>query len=320
MKKMISKIRFVLLVLLLCVSAAAETALPQEEMNSILASVNGQAISLRDILPMTRVKEYQAYAAYSGTKLEQAIRQLRRQAVDELIDRKLIISAYSKQPYRIAQSDIEHELDQAAIRMGCRSRGEFRQRLRENRCNIDEFRKEIEERMIFHFMLQRQMAIIGSPTPKEVYEYFQSHRKELSGIDTYELAMLKLDSSVADFNKTAAGITAILASSPERFAELVRRYAPGSRDGRLGAIEPSKMRIEFISAIKTPVEGKVYGPIKLNDGVVWLRLLKHNKAADASFESVHQQIIKILEGEQRKKAVELYTRDLRRDAVLEYFF
>ena len=36
------------------------------EVNSILASVNGEAVSLMDVLPLTREQEYVAYASRSG--------------------------------------------------------------------------------------------------------------------------------------------------------------------------------------------------------------------------------------------------------------
>ena len=320
MKKILSISVLLFATVVLCSAEKPERTQVEGEVYSILASVNGSAISLKDVLPLTRNLEYQAYAAFSGKKLEDEIRRIRRKAVDELIDRKLIIAAYYKQSYRITSTDIEHELDDAAVRMGCRSRDEFRRKLRENNLDIKDFRKELEERMIFQFMLHRQVTIAGTPTPQEIYEYYQKHKDELSGTETYELAMLKLDDSTMDIAKEQASVTQILSSAPERFAELVHRYNPGSADGRIGAIEPGKLRIEFSVALKTPQEGKIYGPIKLDDGVAWIKLLKHNKKVDVSFNAVQEKISRILEMDQRKKVIELYTRNLRRDAVLEYFF
>lgn len=314
--------------LLLLIFSIVSTAQPHSgtqkqtgEIYSILASVNGEAISLKDVLPLTRNLEFQAYAAFSGKKLEAEIRRIRREAVDELINRKLIIAAYYKQNYRIDSADIEHELDNAAVRMGCRSRDEFRRKLRENNYDLKDFRREIEERMILQFMLHRQLTIAGTPTPQEVYEYYVKHKDSLAGIETYELAMLKLDAAAPESAAKQPEIERILRASPGRFAELVRRYSPSSRnDGSIGAIEPGKMRMEFSLAIKPPVEGRVYGPIKLDDGVAWIKLLKHNKRADVSFDAVQEKILRILEEQQRKKVIEIYSRELRRDAVLEYFF
>ena len=291
-----------------------------EEMNSILASVNGEVISLKDVLLLTRNQEYLAYAAFSGEKLASEIRNIRKKAVDEIIDRKLLVGAYYKQSFRISGRDIENEIDRTAQRMGCRSRDEFRSRMLAEQVDFESFRKELEERMIHVCMLQRLAMIEGAPTPKEVYEYFEKHRSELAVSENYELAMLKLDNSRSDFQTEVKAVTAILNQFPERFTELVRKYNPQSKDGRIGSIEPGKMRSEFALAIKVPVEGKVYGPIQLEDGTVWVKMLRHNKGAEAEFSKVQEQIIKIIETEKQRKALTVYMAELRKDAVLEYFF
>lgn len=317
------KILFLLLMLLsgsaVWGNAEIKPESPATEMNSILASVNGEAISLQDVLLLSRNQEFQAYAAFEGKRLEEEIRSIRKKTVDEIIDRKLIIADYYKQPHRIQNSFIEQELDQSAFRMGCRSRSEMYRKLTATGIDFNKFRKDLEERMIYFYMLQRQGGIAGEATPQEIYEYFESHRKELSGVETYELAMLKIENSRKDF-KVAVAEAAILATQPQRFNELVQRYTKDSRDGRIGAIEPGKLRIEFASALKVPVPGKVYGPIELDDGVAWLKLLKHNKAVNASFAKVQKQIKQTIENDRRKKAIDIYTKTLRRDAILEYFF
>ena len=101
MLKNVSLLIFLCCCLTISVVKAADTqyTIDNNEMNSILASVNGEAILLSDILEITRKQEYQAYAAFSGKRLEQEIRNIRRQAVDSIIDRKLVVSDYQKQSF-----------------------------------------------------------------------------------------------------------------------------------------------------------------------------------------------------------------------------
>ena len=318
------KKKFLLLLLIIAgqVMPGAEVtpSVAGAETNSILASVNGEAISLQDVLMISRQQEFQAVAAFESKRLEQEIRNIRKKAVDELINQKLIIADYYKQPARIQSSFLEQELDQAAFRMGCRSRNELRRKLISNGLDFDKFRKELEERMIYFYMIQRQGAIAGEATPQEIYEYFEKHRKELSGTETYELAMLKIENTRSDYQAVCKKIESELAADPRRFAELIRNHAPDSRDGSIGAIEPGKLRVEFSMALKAPIVGKVYGPINLDDGMAWLKLLKHNKPINASFSKVQNEIKRIIENDRRKKVVDIYTENLRRNAILEYFF
>ena len=292
----------------------------QPELNSVLASVNGEPILLGDVLPMTRVKEYQSYAAYSGERLEQVIRELRKKAVDELIERKLVIADYYRQNVRIQSRDIEAELDRVAIRMNCNSRKEFLRKLRESGVEFEDFKKNIEKRMIVQLMHYRIGVITGEVTPREVYEYYQKHRKDYAGAETIELAMLKLDDKRSDFKESCEQIKKSLAGSPDAFYELVRRYTPEMGDGRLGVIERGKLRTEFQAVLQDVTVGKIYGPLKIDDGTVWLKIIAHNPAKEVSFSEVEEKIKNTLNADIRDQAFKKYAEKLRKDAMIEYFF
>ena len=305
-----------------CAAAPAKSASDSTlfEINSILASVNGEAISLNDVMEISRSREFQAYAAFEGDRLNDEIRKIRRKAVDEIIDRKLIIAEYYKAPYRIENNLIEHELDQAAIRMGCRSRSELRKKLAANNIDFAKFRKDLEDRMIYIYMVQKWCSIDGEPTPREIYEYFQQHQSELSGVESYELAMLKIDKSRKDFQSVCEEIKGVLSAAPERFEEMISRFNSDANGGWIGSVEPGKLRIEFAHALKTPVEKRLYGPIKLDDSIVWLKLLKHNKIVNISFAQLQNKITKMITDKRRTELINLQTNILRRDAIVKYFF
>jgi hypothetical protein len=74
--------------ILLLITGIVCAAAPQNEMNSILASVNGTPISLQDILPLTRAAEFRVFSSCVGEELQKRILEIRRRAADELIDRK----------------------------------------------------------------------------------------------------------------------------------------------------------------------------------------------------------------------------------------
>ena len=62
------------------------TALETPENNSVLATVDGEVITLIDVLPLTFEKEQQALLVYTGERLQAEIKSYRKAAVDELID------------------------------------------------------------------------------------------------------------------------------------------------------------------------------------------------------------------------------------------
>ena len=65
-----------------------------EEIDSVLAAVNGEPITLAEILPAVRDREFQLRNAFSGKKLENEILKLRCKAGEEIINRKLIVADF----------------------------------------------------------------------------------------------------------------------------------------------------------------------------------------------------------------------------------
>jgi len=294
-----------------------------DRLNAVLATVNGEPVSLGDVLPLTQVREYQAAAAYSGDKLAEEVYKLRLEAVDELIDNKLILADYATKPFEIPERDIEAAMDEASSRMGVRSRQDLSRKLRERGDSVAEFRRKVREQLIIHVMLYREYNASNFITPEDLRRYYAEHEKDFSKPDRLELAMLQLQAERNDVAKVSEDIAAALAADPEAFADLVRLHSsgPGRSDGgRLGGIERRRLRREFAEAIgDSPVAGRIYGPLKTDDGIFWLRVLEYHPAEKVSFESAAPDIRRRMETELRRECRERYCARLRKAAIVRYF-
>ena len=162
------------------------------QVNAILASVNGVPISLMDILNTTRNSEYQAYAVFSGKRLEEEIRKIRLKAVNDRIDKLLVLEEFRENPFPIPNQAVEEELDNIAERMGVRSRSEFTRRLRQSGTTIEDLRKEVEEYIILQMMIFDRIRVESNITPREVHEYFQAHLDEFENPEKIYLAKIML--------------------------------------------------------------------------------------------------------------------------------
>ena len=293
---------------------------PQGEMNSILASVNGTPVSLQDVLPLTRAEEFKAYSSSGGPTLQKRIADIRRKAVDEIIDRQLILEDYSEKKFEIAERDIESAIDELAERSGARSRSDFADKLRRQGGSIELVRKRVLETMIVQLMLHREFLSIRSITPEQMYDYYKKNILPREKNGSIELAMLLLD----DTKQSLIGeIARKLQKDPALFPELAAKYSsgPGKEDGgRLGKISCDLLRPEFSKALKSPRVGAVYGPLKTPEGTVFLKVLDLTAGTPKSFKASLPEIRKKLEAEQRQKSRLIYTQRLRKKAVIRYFF
>lgn len=131
--------------------------------------------------------------------------------------------------------------------------------------------------------------------------------------------MLKLDSNLPDLEKISAEINAELKVSADRFASLVKRYNPDMGNLELEAIDSKLLRPEFASAFKEFKVGLTAGPIKVYDGIVWLKITSYQPAQKALFSAVEEKIKLDLERKKREKVLNDYMQNLRNNAVIEYF-
>lgn len=287
--------------------------------NFILATVNGEVITEMDVLPLTRSREKQARAVYSGERLKKAVYDYRKEVVNELIDSILVQKEFSRANYNLSKQEIEREIDKFGMRIGCRSREQLLRRLHKDGATMDELYLNVRKNLMVQIMLFRQVKIADPVTPKELYEYFKASEASYAVPEKVGLAMLKLDSTVPDLKKLSADITAELNSDPSKFDSLVRRYNPGTDNGSLGEIDSKLLRPEFAAAFKKFKVGLVAGPIQSYDGVIWLKITSYKAAEKADFAAVSERIKDELERKKREKVLQNYIQQLRKGAVIEYF-
>ena len=306
--------------LLLATGMLSPGAEKRNEMNSILASVNGIPISLQDILPLTGAEEFRAFSSCTGIELQKRILEIRRRAANELIDRKLILEDYAGKNFELSERDIESALDDMAEKSGLRSRAEFRDALRKQGTDIESVRKNIRESMIVQLMLHREYLTIKSVTPEKMYELYLKNQKAAKDSSSVELAMILLDRSNAPQSGYIAGE---LNKDPSRFAALAAQYSAGpgrEEGGKLGRINSDLLRPEFARVLRSPQVNKIYGPIATPEGTVFLKVLSCTSLQQKSFKESLPEIRKQLEQEQRRESKKKYTQRLRKNAIIRYFF
>ena len=288
------------------------------EVNSILASVNGEAISLMDILPRTRELEYVAYASRQAAELPQVISQIRKKAIDDLIDRKLIVADYRAGNLRIPAQDVDSELDRIAVNMGAKSRQDFIARLRQSGMEYSKVRMDVEDHMAVQLMLHRCAVAGNTVTPEELYSYYAEHKSEFSEPDGVELAMILVEN-----DEVSEKIASVLKKSPAEFESLALRYSDGpgkENGGLLGRIAVNRLRTEFAEAMTELIDGKIYGPVKTAEGSNFLKVVKFIPGSGGDYFSVLPKLRAKLEKKLREERFEQYKSSLRKKAVIRYFF
>ena len=289
-----------------------------EEIDSVLAAVNGEPITLAEILPAVRDREFQLRNAFSGKKLENEILKLRCKAVEEIINRKLIVADFHTKNLVIPPQEVENEIDRWGKHIGCPSRRELEERVRKSGISFDKVRKQVTERMIVQIMRRREFSMVNFITPADIYARFKKEEKNLSSPGKVELALLK---TAVDDKENAEKIAKALAKDPNLWQEFALKFAltPGS-DGNIGSVDLDKLRAEFAKSMKDIAPGRIYSQVKTADGIYFIKVIKYVAPEKAEFGKHVEKLRNLMENELYRKSSEEYAARLRDRAVIEYFF
>jgi len=314
-------------VLLPAVVFAAEPSAPsavRAETDAVAASVNGEPISVRDLLETTARQEEIIHRTLPKEERYQAVLKLRREALDRAIDRMLLLDAYRQQEFKIPEQYVESALDEIALNQGIRSRREFYARLRAQKTTPEKLRKWVREQLIVQAMTARRVQLKDPVTPKEVRAYFDAHASELGQAEQWELAMIALpaDSPVrklpGGLDKFAQG----LREDPSRFAAAAALYSAGPNaadGGSLGVIPRAAVRPEFAAACRDAKPGEVRGPVAADGVDYMLKVLRIVPAEPADFAKLEPELRKKLEAENKQRIMAEYCRELRDKALIRIY-
>lgn len=329
MKKILKTTKFMFMSCIIAVSSvsfAANTvkALPNS-MDAVLASVNGVPIILSDVVFEAEQSEMLIASSLEQEKAKEIILEMRRRLVDEIIDRKLIIEAYHKNPFPIADEYVNSFMDEMAKESGLQSRKEFYKNLRQANVDINQFREKIRERVIVQFSMSRLLYNQVNISPKKIYDYYQAHKdSEFTTPDKVGLSLIFVSKNNSDYQERKSVIEKALATSANEFPYLASTYSDLEKskknNGELGFFAISEMRDEFKEFANQRKLGIVSPPIELEDGTYYLMLNELELGKVTPLQDVELELKKQLEAKERERLYKEYVEKLRKNAIIEYFF
>ncbi|MBE6366395.1 MAG: hypothetical protein E7052_00605 [Lentisphaerae bacterium] len=307
---------------LICCAWLLPAAPVQLKGSAVLATVNGEVITLGDVLRESSSSEAAAHV-YAGENLSAEILRLRKDAVDRLIERKLLISEFKRLNLSLPPRYVESMLDDMAFNLGCKSRSELAAKARLLNTSLEELKLKAAERLMAEMVIGREFYGAINPTPQELYEYFQKNQEKYSRPGRIKLALLLLPDNTSE--QVVKEVGRKLQAAPAEFPEMVKAFSCGpnrEQGGEVGFIEQKNLRSEFAAVLKPEklAANKIYGPVKTPEGQYFLKILELDGGQKAEFAKVRGQIREAMEKAARSQALaELYKR-LRSSATINYYF
>ncbi len=309
MKKLRS---LLILFLLLSLPLSAQSL----SVNSLLATVNGDPVTLMDVILEAGTAERELAAVYTGERLNREIEAHRKKTLEKIIDRKLVYKEYLREPFEIPRQLVESAIDRIASSFG--NREHLEEKLKADGMTMGALRRQIRERIATDIILARNCDMHAFVTPKEVYEIYLAEGSKTP--ERISFLMIQLDrTETRNADALAEKLKAdILTADETLFRRLAAEYS-SNRNHTVSDMELNRLRPAFRNALKELKESETAGPLSTPEAVFFLRLKSRIPEARIPFEQVSGEIQETLMKKRIEERRQEYRKQLRAKAILEYY-
>jgi peptidyl-prolyl cis-trans isomerase SurA len=307
------------------VAFAAEPVEPQV-VDGIAAIVNGDVITFSQVRVLSAPREKLLRSQLTGEELVKKMIEARQAALNDLIDRQLIIQAFKKEDYQIPDHFVDERVHEIIQESFGGDRNTFIKTLEAQNYTLGEFKKQETERMIVQAMRSKNVKRNMIASPVKIEEYYKTHRDEFTAKEQIKLRMIMIPSH-ADTGNSAAQkamaeeVLGKLASGAEfdRMAQIYSEDSTRELGGDWGWVERKTLAAPLEKvAFNLPV-GKISRIVEFGGNYYILKVDDKHGGSTHSLAEVRTEIEKKLMQQEAQHLQERWLASLRSKAFIRTF-
>jgi peptidyl-prolyl cis-trans isomerase SurA len=317
-----------LAVLGLALSPLCDAAYAQEEqiVDGIAAIVNGDVITYSQVRSLSMPREKVLSAQFHGEELVNKIKEIRTAALQDLIDRQLIIQAFKKESYQIPDHFVDERVHEIIQESFGGDRNTFIKTLEAQNYTLGEFKKMESERIIVQAMRSKNVKLQTVASPTKVEEYYRTHHDEFTTKEQIKLRLIMIpkheESGNASVQKGMAEEILGKLSKGADFAGMAQIYSEDSsrdRGGDWGWIERKTLAAPLEKvAFNLPVN-RISRIVDYNNNYYILKIDEKRGGNTKSFAEARPEIEKKLIQLEAQHLQERWLASLRSKAYIRTF-
>ncbi|MCF3648273.1 peptidylprolyl isomerase [Synoicihabitans lomoniglobus] len=295
--------------------------------NGIAAVAEAKIITVddirREIAPM--VPEIQR-TSRNEQEFNRRLEALQDDTIQALVDRVLIVKDfYSDEKRRIPASYVDNAVDENIINEFEGDRSKFLAYLRARGLTLREYRREVEEDIIYQYMRGQKRKSATVVSPVQVQTFYDENKEEFYQEDSVHLRLIQFTRkdgrTDSDLLTLAARVQARLdvGHSFEDIAKEVSEDSRRSRGGDWGWLNRSGLKKEFSDPVFELSAGQATNPILLPEGVYILFAEDRKFAGIMPINDVREQIERALISREARSAQEQWLERLRRNSYVKLY-
>ena len=317
---------------LVAMPALAQSAAPDDGLNlrfanGIAAIAEDKVITVddvrRQISPLIAQVQREAH---NEQEFNQKMEELQDHVIQDLIDRVLIIKDFKKDEKKhVPDSFVDNEIADTLSEQFDNDRSKFLAYLRSRGTTMRDYRKEVEEDIIYHYELQQQRKSQSIVSPIKIETFYKENKDRFYQDDSVHLRLIQLSRAAGEPDailKGKADTILLRLHSGEKFADLAKEYSQDSRrakGGDWGWRTKSDMKPEFSDPVFSLKKGECSEPIVTPEGAFLLYVEERKYAGIQPMEEVRDQIERILVTQMTTASQERWLERLRRNGYVKHF-
>jgi peptidyl-prolyl cis-trans isomerase SurA len=323
---MSSKLLLIFLPVAMLLNPGLQAAEP-EVIDGVAAVVNGDVITFSQVQEVSAPRERTIREQSTGAELVEKIREARLAALNDLVDRQLIIQEFKKKQYTIPEYVVEDQVQNIIREEFAGDRQAFIRTLNAQGFTISKFREQQRDKVIVGAMRQNNVKGTFSATPQQVEAYYEANKQEFATPEQLKLRMIVLNADPLDANS---------GDSTRKMAEEIRNKVKGGADfatmaktysmdgtaesgGDWGMIDRKTLNQQLTDAAFALSPGQVSPVVQIGDSFYILFCESKKTSSFIPLTEVRDGIEKKLEQVQRQKATQKWIDSLREKAYIKIY-
>ncbi|HEX8313184.1 MAG TPA: peptidyl-prolyl cis-trans isomerase [Chthoniobacteraceae bacterium] len=303
--------------------ATPPSVVAQEVLDGIAAVVNDAVITFSQVRELVGAQEKAARETLKGEELVEKVKEIRLRAINDLIDRELILQEFKSKGFTIPDHFLEERISTIIREEFGGDRSAFVRTLAAQGYTLERFRQLEREKMIVQAMRSQNVkSDVLVPEPK-VVAYYQKNTAAYSEEEQIKLRMITIRKSEGSDSrrKMMEEIRQKIVEGAE-FQDLARMYSEDSTQeagGDWGWITRKTLNEELTKIAFSLKAGEVSKIIELGNSYYLLQVEAKKNATTKPLTEVRAEIEKKLIQEERQRTMQEWTAKLRKKAYIKLY-
>lgn len=298
-----------------------------EVLDGIAAVVNKEVITFSQVREVVAPRERALRNQYRGPELEAKVKELRLAALQDLIDRQVILDEFRSKEFKLPPYVVEEHIKTLIREEFGGDRGAFIRTLQAQGYTLSRFKDMQRDNIVVQAMRSQNTKSDLAVPPTAVKAYYDKHKKEFAANEQIKLRMIVLpkdggEGNSADSQKELITEIRRKVKDGADFAKLAQLYSQDSSaevGGDWGWIDRKTLNPELTDKAFAIPTGEIGEIFEMAGNYYLLKIDARKEPTYTPFDQVKAQIEGKLLQEERQKSQEKWLKQLRDKAYIKRY-